>query len=84
MPFDSWLKKSLYDVLEDTFSPDVLKRRGYFCVNEAEGIKKRFMAGEMSWVFPWLLIITELWCRELLDLAWKQDCLARYEYKPEY
>jgi asparagine synthase (glutamine-hydrolysing) len=68
MPFDSWLKNSLRDVLEDTLSPEVVKKRGYFCVNEVETIGKRFIAGEISWVFPWLITITELWCREVLDL----------------
>jgi len=67
MPFDSWVKNSLRDVLEDTLSAKVVKKRGYFCVHEVEVIKKRFMAGEISWVYPWLLIITELWCREILD-----------------
>jgi asparagine synthase (glutamine-hydrolysing) len=67
MPFDSWLKNSLHDVLEDTLSPAVVKKRGYFCAKEVEAIKQRFMADEISWVFPWLLIITELWCREILD-----------------
>jgi len=68
MPFDSWLKNSLRDVLEDTLSPEVVKKRGYFCVNEVETIGKRFIAGEISWVFPWLITITELWCRVVLDL----------------
>jgi asparagine synthase (glutamine-hydrolysing) len=67
MPFDSWLKNSLHDVLEDTLSSEVVKKRGYFCAEEVEGIRRRFMAGEISWVFPWLLIVTELWCREILD-----------------
>jgi asparagine synthase (glutamine-hydrolysing) len=69
MPFDSWLKNSLRDVLEDTLSADAVKRRGYFCINEVEGVKKRFMAGEISWVFPWVIAITELWCRDVLDLS---------------
>lgn len=67
MPFDFWLKNSLRDVLEDTLSPEVIKERGCFCVDEVEGIRRSFMAGKMSWVFPWLLIVTELWCREVLD-----------------
>ena len=67
MPFESWLKNSLRDVLEDTLSQEVVEKRGYFCVGEVDSIKRRFMAGEMNWVFPWLLIVTELWCREVLD-----------------
>jgi asparagine synthase (glutamine-hydrolysing) len=67
MPFDSWLKNPLDDVLEDTLSYTSVKKRGYFNAKEVEAIRNRFLAGEISWVFPWLLVITELWCREVLD-----------------
>jgi asparagine synthase (glutamine-hydrolysing) len=67
MPFDSWLRYSLADVLEDTLSTETVKRRGYFNVDEVQLIRSRFLEGEISWVFPWLLVITELWCREVLD-----------------
>jgi asparagine synthase (glutamine-hydrolysing) len=70
MPFDAWLRNSLRDVFEDALSPKVVKERGYFCSDEVEWIKKRFMAGEISWVFPWVITITELWCREVLDVSW--------------
>jgi asparagine synthase (glutamine-hydrolysing) len=69
MPFDSWLKNCLADVLDDTLSPESVKSRGYFDLDEVQRIRRRFLKGELSWVFPWLLIITELWCREILDMS---------------
>ncbi len=67
MPFHAWLKGPLLDVLEDTLDPRVVIRRGFFDASKATQIKKAFLAGESSWVFPWLLMITELWCREVLE-----------------
>jgi asparagine synthase (glutamine-hydrolysing) len=67
MPFDSWLKGSLRDVLDETLSPVSVSKRGYFDVKEVQLVKDDFFSGKTSWAFPWLLMITELWCREVLD-----------------
>jgi asparagine synthase (glutamine-hydrolysing) len=67
MPFDAWLRGPLRDVLDDALSIPSLKKRGFFDVREVQEIRKRFLEGQLSWVFPWLLIVTELWCREVLD-----------------
>jgi asparagine synthase (glutamine-hydrolysing) len=68
MPFDSWLKGKLLDVLDDTLSARSVNKRGYFNAQEVECEKARFLRGKSSWVYPWLLMITELWCREVLDI----------------
>ena len=67
MPFNSWLKGSLRDVLDDTLSPESVNKRGYFQVEAVQLVKNDFFSGKIAWVFPWLLMITELWCREVLD-----------------
>jgi len=67
MPFDSWLKGSLRDVLDDTLSIESVRKRGFFDVKEVQALRNSFLEGNKSWVFPWLLIVTELWCREVLD-----------------
>jgi asparagine synthase (glutamine-hydrolysing) len=67
MPFDYWLKGSLKDVVEDTLSSDVVKRRGYFNPTQVASISKLFKENKMSWPSIWLLVITELWAREVLD-----------------
>ena len=57
----------LHDVLEDTLDPRVVRGRGFFDASKATQVRNAFLAGESSWVFPWLLMITELWCREVLE-----------------
>jgi asparagine synthase (glutamine-hydrolysing) len=67
LPFDSWLKKSLPDVLQDALSPQAVRRRGLFDEAQVATTLKDFQAGRTSWSQPWLLMIIELWCREVLD-----------------
>ncbi len=67
MPFDAWLKGALRDVVEDTLSKGTTSRRGYFDPVAVQDIRKDFYEGRIGWPKPWLLLMTELWCREVLD-----------------
>jgi asparagine synthase (glutamine-hydrolysing) len=67
MPFDSWLKNQLRDVLQDTLSPQSVRRRGIFDEAQVGVVRENFLSGRTSWIQPWLLMIVELWCREVLD-----------------
>ena len=67
MPFDAWLNGPLKDVMDDTLSEKTVIDRGLFNVKEVGSVRERFYTGNSTWVFPWLLMITELWCREVLD-----------------
>ncbi len=67
MPFDAWLRGPLRDVLEDTLSSNVVRSRGLFNEKEVQLIKDDFLSGKGSWTKPWMLMIIELWCREMLD-----------------
>lgn len=67
MPFDSWLKGPLRDVMEDTLSGQTVRRRGFFDVKAVNGVKSKFLSGQQGWSQPWLLMMTELWSREVLD-----------------
>lgn len=67
MPFGSWLGGPLRDVLQDTLSDEVVRRRGLLDVEAVSGIRDAFLAGNLSWAQPWLLMMLELWCREVLD-----------------
>jgi asparagine synthase (glutamine-hydrolysing) len=67
MPFDAWLRGPIKDVLEDTLSSNVVLSRGLFNEKEVQSIKDDFFAGKGSWTKPWMLMIIELWCREMLD-----------------
>jgi asparagine synthase (glutamine-hydrolysing) len=67
MPFDLWLRGPLADVLEDTLSAETTGMRGLLEVKRAGKVKKDFLNGKIGWAQPWLLMIIELWCREVLD-----------------
>ena len=67
MPFDAWLKGPLREVLLETTSVDSVRMRGLFNGEEVLAVIKRFLDGSLAWPQPWLLMIIELWCREVLD-----------------
>lgn len=67
MPFDSWLRVPLLDVLLDTLSEDATKRRGLLNTQEVASVRDGFLNGELPWVQPWLLMMLELWSREVLN-----------------
>ena len=67
MPFDAWLRGSLSDVLTDTLSEASVRRRGLIEPTAATSVRETFMQGDANWMKPWLLMIIELWCRQVLD-----------------
>lgn len=67
LPFDHWLKGVLKDVLIDTLSKKSVKKRGFFNPIQTETYLKNYLKGTSSWSFVWLLMITELWAREVID-----------------
>ncbi len=67
MPFDSWLRGPLREVLNDTLSANSIRKRNFFDINEVRIIQNNFFSGKIDWTQPWLLMMTELWCREVLD-----------------
>ena len=69
MPFDRWLKGPLREVLEDALAPSAVRGRGYFDEREVRKVVEDFLEGRCGWTRPWLLMVTELWCRGVLDNA---------------
>ena len=67
MPFEIWLKGPLKDIMEDALSSESVRKRGFFEVDTVQRLKKQFYRGKVSWAQIWLLMIIELWCREVLD-----------------
>jgi len=67
MPFTDWLRGSLHDVLHDTLDPRVVHSRGLLEASGVASIRDRFDRREVGWAEPWLLMMLELWCREVLD-----------------
>ncbi|TFH30945.1 MAG: asparagine synthase (glutamine-hydrolyzing), partial [Deltaproteobacteria bacterium] len=67
MPFGSWLNGPLRDVFEDALSLAAVRKRGFFEAGAVKSIKENFLRRRTDWARPWLLMMTELWCREVLD-----------------
>lgn len=67
MPFDAWLQGPLNEILEDTLSQQCIIQRGLFNPDTVKTIKHRYDARKIGWTQPWLLMMIELWCREILD-----------------
>jgi asparagine synthase (glutamine-hydrolysing) len=77
MPFGQWLRGPLKDILLETLSDERLRRRGLLDVSEAGAVRNKFLAGDQNWAEPWLLMMLELWCREVLERAPASLALAR-------
>lgn len=67
MPFDSWLKGPLRDVLGDTLSKSRTRQRGLLEADAVSAIRDQFLSDQVAWPQPWLLMVLELWCTEVLD-----------------
>jgi asparagine synthase (glutamine-hydrolysing) len=66
LPHAEWLRGPLCEVLDDTLSPESVRRAGLFAPDAVASVRKGFLAGERPWVQPWLLMVTELWRRSVL------------------
>ena len=67
MPFDSWLRGSLNEVLLDSLSEDRVRRRGLLNPVAVTAIRNDFATGDQPWPRPWLLMMLELWFQQVLD-----------------
>ena len=76
MPFDHWLRAPLRDVMEDTLSVSSVRRRGLLEPTEVSATRENFLAGHDEWPRTWLLMMFELWSREVLDCTRKSIAVA--------
>lgn len=71
LPFDSWLRGPLKETLLEALSPEQVRRRGLLDAREVAGVQRDFFAGRLNpylgWAKPWLMMMIELWCREVLE-----------------
>ena len=67
MPFNEWLHGPLNEVYRDTLSETTITKRGWFNFTEVNRVKDNFDRYMIDWLHPWLLMMTELWAREVLD-----------------
>lgn len=70
VPLRSWMRHEMRGVMEDVFSPSVIKRRGIFDSHAIDRLRARDRAGEIDATYPILAIACiELWCRNFIDTA---------------
>ncbi len=69
MPFNSWLRGPLRDVLTDALSENNVRQRGWLHVPNVTQIRDNFLQGHLDWPQPWLLMMLELWIREVVENA---------------
>jgi asparagine synthase (glutamine-hydrolysing) len=69
MPFNSWLKGPLRDVLIDTLAEPAVAKRGLLDAQAVAGVRDQFLSGVTEWPQPWLLMMIELWAREVIDTS---------------
>lgn len=67
LPYSDWLKGPLTGVLADTLSRESIAKAGLFNPLAVERIHQEFIAGQRPWSHPWLLMVTELWRRRVLQ-----------------
>ncbi len=67
LPYADWLKGPLADVLADTLSEQSVLKAGLFDPKAVTRIHQEFLAGQRPWSHPWLLMVVELWRRNILQ-----------------
>lgn len=75
MPFASWLRGPLREVMLDALSERSVRRRGLLDGTEVAAVRDEFLAGSTDWARVWLLMMLELWSREVTDRS--PQALAR-------
>jgi asparagine synthase (glutamine-hydrolysing) len=66
-PMGAWMKTDLRGVVEETLSPDSVRRRGLFSAEEIGLLYTRFRKGTHGCATVWSLVVLELWMRAVLD-----------------
>jgi len=67
MPFGLWLRGPLHEMMMESLSEKKVKARGLLDPRAVSSVKDQFNAGVLDWNQPWLLMMIELWAREVLD-----------------
>jgi asparagine synthase (glutamine-hydrolysing) len=66
LPVDDWLRGPLADILADALSPASVAAAGWFDPVTVSEISAGFLRRERHWSHPWVLMIAELWRRDVL------------------
>jgi len=68
LPIDSWLRGILISEMKDILSIETTAKRGFFEPMAVQNVLNAFLVGNIHWTRPWLLMMTELWAQEVLDV----------------
>lgn len=66
LPYADWLRGPLASVLQDTLSWQSVEAARLFDPATVQGVHVDFLEGRRPWNHPWLLMVTELWRRNVL------------------
>jgi asparagine synthase (glutamine-hydrolysing) len=66
LPYADWLKGPLSEILHDCLSRQSVIKAGLFDPDAVERVLNDFHEGRRPWSHPWLLMVTELWRRDVL------------------
>jgi asparagine synthase (glutamine-hydrolysing) len=66
LPYADWMRGPLAEILADTSSAASVEKAGLFDPASVARVNAEFHAGQRPWSHPWLLMITELWRRQVL------------------
>lgn len=66
LPYADWMRGPLNDVFYDTLSHESLARAGLFDPAAAVKIRDEFLNDQRPWSHAWVLMMTELWRRQVL------------------
>jgi asparagine synthase (glutamine-hydrolysing) len=67
MPVAAWMRTELREVVEDTLSKKAVERRGLFRQEEVQRLYRSFIDGNSPYMWPWVLVVLELWMRQFID-----------------
>ena len=68
LPYGTWLRNELRDVVYDCLSKEQVQERGYFEATEVSRIMEEHMSGQANHTYRiWTLLMLELWERMYMD-----------------
>ena len=68
LPFDGWLRGLLKPFSKSLLDQDVVRRRGLFVPEAVNAVFQAFEDRKVYWPQVWLLMMTELWAQQVLDV----------------
>ena len=65
LPYADWMRGPLSEIFHDTLSEQSVAKAGLFDPAAVASVREDFSRNARPWSQPWLLMITEIWRREV-------------------